>query len=205
MNIMRVLVIANDLLTRVGLAALLNQQVDVVGQIPAGEHLADDLIVYRPDAVVYDLGYEPQLDGLESLIDLPLVVLLPDADAVSGVVTALNGGVYAILQREADAAWMMQALDTVTEGLIVFDPALIEPLTARAETPIEPLLENLTPRESEVLQYLAEGLANKAIAQTLGISHNTVKFHINAIFTKLNVQSRTEAVVRATQLGLIIL
>lgn len=202
---MRVLVIANDLLTRVGLAALLTQQVDVIGQIPAGENLADDLEVYQPDVVVYDAGYDPHLDCLETLSDLPLVVLLPDGEVVSAVIAALNGGVYGLLQRESTTDWIIQALETVAEGLLVFDPILIEPLTARIDTVIEPLLEQLTSRESEVLQYLAEGLANKAIAQTLGISPNTVKFHINAIFSKLTVQSRTEAVVRATQLGLIIL
>ena len=65
--------------------------------------------------------------------------------------------------------------------------------------------QELTPRELEVLQLLAEGLANKAIALQLDISEHTVKFHVNAILAKLGVQSRTQAVVRATRLGLIIL
>ncbi len=65
--------------------------------------------------------------------------------------------------------------------------------------------EALTPREREVLQLLAEGLANRAIAQRLAISEHTVKFHVNAILGKLNAQSRTEAVVRAARLGLLIL
>jgi DNA-binding NarL/FixJ family response regulator len=67
------------------------------------------------------------------------------------------------------------------------------------------MAEELTPRELEVLQQLAEGLANKAIAQRLGISEHTVKFHVNAIMGKLGVQSRTAAVVRATRLGLVVL
>jgi two-component system nitrate/nitrite response regulator NarL len=65
--------------------------------------------------------------------------------------------------------------------------------------------EELTAREREVLQLLAEGLPNKAIAARLTISEHTVKFHVNAILTKLGVQSRTEAVVRAVRLGLIML
>jgi len=65
--------------------------------------------------------------------------------------------------------------------------------------------ESLTSRELEVLQYLAEGLPNKAIALKLGISEHTIKFHVNAILGKLGAQSRTEAVVRASRLGLIIL
>jgi two-component system nitrate/nitrite response regulator NarL len=66
-------------------------------------------------------------------------------------------------------------------------------------------VEDLTPRELEVLQLLAEGLPNKAIGLRLSISEHTVKFHVNAILGKLGAQSRTDAVVRATRLGLIIL
>jgi DNA-binding NarL/FixJ family response regulator len=65
------------------------------------------------------------------------------------------------------------------------------------------LLEELTPRELDVLSLLTEGLTNKAIAQRLGISEYTVKFHVNTIFRKLGAQSRTEAAVRAARLGLI--
>ena len=67
------------------------------------------------------------------------------------------------------------------------------------------LAEELTPRETEVLELMADGLTNKAIAQRLGISDHTVKFHVNAILGKLGAQSRTEAVVRATRLGLLFL
>jgi len=63
----------------------------------------------------------------------------------------------------------------------------------------------LTPRENQVLQLLAQGMTNKAIALDLGITDHTVKFHVNAIMGKLGAQSRTEAVVRATQLGMIAL
>jgi len=66
-------------------------------------------------------------------------------------------------------------------------------------------VEELTPRERHVLQLLAEGLPNKAIADRLGISEHTVKFHVSAIMSKLGAQSRTEAVTRAARLGLIIL
>ena len=68
-----------------------------------------------------------------------------------------------------------------------------------------PEADRLTARENEVLQLLARGLTNRAIAQALGISQHTVKFHVNAIMSKLHAQSRTEAVVRASQLGLIVL
>jgi DNA-binding NarL/FixJ family response regulator len=69
----------------------------------------------------------------------------------------------------------------------------------------EPLIEDLTGREREVLGLMAEGMSNKTIALRLEISEHTVKFHVNAILRKLGAQSRTEAVVRATRLGLILL
>ncbi len=78
-------------------------------------------------------------------------------------------------------------------------------LSAQPEASGDRPVEDLTPRELEVLQLLAEGLANKAIAQRLGVSDHTIKFHVNAILGKLGAQSRTEAVVRATRLGLIVL
>jgi DNA-binding NarL/FixJ family response regulator len=70
---------------------------------------------------------------------------------------------------------------------------------------VESPIEELTPRELAALRLLAEGLPNKTIALRLGISEHTVKFHVNAILGKLGVASRTEAVVRATRLGLILL
>jgi DNA-binding NarL/FixJ family response regulator len=116
------------------------------------------------------------------------------------LIAASGGG---LLLRDSTPDQLYAALNAAILGLFVFDPVLAR-LPAADSLP-EPLAEALTPREMEVLQLLAEGLANKMIAQQLGISDHTVKFHVNAILSKLNAQSRTEAVVRATRLGLIIL
>jgi DNA-binding NarL/FixJ family response regulator len=89
--------------------------------------------------------------------------------------------------------------------LIALDPALADVVQPSRDLLPQPPAEELTPRELEVLQLLAEGLSNKAIAYRLDISEHTVKFHVNAILGKLSAQSRTEAVVQATRLGLIIL
>jgi DNA-binding NarL/FixJ family response regulator len=84
---------------------------------------------------------------------------------------------------------------------------VVDPVVAGAVFPARPRPpeEDLTAREREVLSLVAEGLPNKAIALRLGISDHTVKFHINAILSKLGVQSRTEAVVRAVRLGVLVL
>jgi DNA-binding NarL/FixJ family response regulator len=104
-----------------------------------------------------------------------------------------------------DTDKLVAAAQAVANGLVVVEPKLTVSLLPATESDDFIPDEQLTPREMEVLQRLAEGLTNKAIAQELGISEHTVKFHVNAIMGKLQAQSRTEAVVRATRLGLILL
>jgi DNA-binding NarL/FixJ family response regulator len=210
---MQVLVVAEQLLVRSGLAALLASQdeLEIVGQV-SGLTLTDDIELYRPDAVVLDLGYpvgeqnSSRLERLESLTDVPTVILVSGPEDASTVVDSTEEGTaYGLLLRETSPDMISAALWSVAAGLITIDPMLASTLIVPEATPDEPVLEALTPRETEVLQLLAEGLPNKLIAQQLAISPNTVKFHINSILTKLNAQSRTEAVVRATRSGLIIL
>lgn len=216
MTDLRLLVIADNLLARAGLAALLTENSDfaVVGQVAGFANLADDLEVYRPDVLVWDFGWEPQRaqEHLTDLLDelgqsnlLPVVVLLPDeehaADVAGQLASIAAGG---LLLRDAEPVQLVGAIGAAAQNLLVFDP-LLTPRPTRQDVLPDAPVEDLTPREQQVLQLLAEGLANKMIAQRLGISDHTVKFHVNAIMTKLNAQSRTEAVVRATRLGLIML
>jgi DNA-binding NarL/FixJ family response regulator len=97
------------------------------------------------------------------------------------------------------------AIVAALRGLYVLDAAARE---AAFEPRAEPAIfsgEALTPREAEVLALLAEGLPNRRIATRLGISENTVKFHVNALLDKLDADTRTEAVVRGARLGLVLL
>ena len=89
-------------------------------------------------------------------------------------------------------------------GLVVSDPSLAPP-TAPLPIAASGPLPQLTQREGEALRLLAEGLPNKAIADRLGISEHTVKFHVNSLMGKLGAQSRTEAVTRATRLDLLLI
>jgi two-component system nitrate/nitrite response regulator NarL len=105
--------------------------------------------------------------------------------------------------RETSARALGAAVRAVQAGLVVVDPALATAvIPSRDRTP---LAEDLTAREQQVLQHLSEGLANKEIAAKMHISDHTVKFHVNAILSKLGVTSRTEAVVQAAKRGLVIL
>ena len=207
---LRVLVIADDPLARAGLTMLVEQQpgLEVVARIGGAASLADDLAVFAPDIIIWDLGWPPDLaDRLEQLASLPedappVVALLPDSDATT---EAWSAGAVGLLLRDASPEQLVGALTAAAQGLIVMTPDLVDTLLpTQSATELLPD-EELTPREIEVLRLLVEGLSNRAIASRLDISEHTVKYHVNAIMSKLNAQSRTEAVVRAARLGLIAL
>jgi DNA-binding NarL/FixJ family response regulator len=206
---LRVLIISNDALARAGLAALLREQpgCEVVGQIPTGEGFPHQRDVFAPDVALLDPGWEGA--GLDDLADdalasesCPVVALAAEA-AQAGLLW--SAGAAGLLSREASGERIAAALWAVSAGLVVVDPAFSEAVLRPAPPDIAAPAEELTPREMEVLRLLVEGLSNRAVAQRLGISEHTVKFHVNAIMTKLGAQSRTDAVVRATRLGLVIL
>jgi two-component system nitrate/nitrite response regulator NarL len=204
----RVLIVADDPLARAGLAAMLADQPDytVVGQVGPEPDLADDISAYVPDVILWDLGWDPS-PGRTPLLHpgnaLPpiLALLADDAQAAD----AWGSGAQGLLLREADGEKVAAALYAVAQGLVLIDPPLAPYLLPDRDREDDLLIEALTPREEDVLHLMADGLSNRAIALRLGISDHTVKFHVNAILGKLGAQSRTEAVVRATRLGLLIL
>jgi DNA-binding NarL/FixJ family response regulator len=127
-------------------------------------------------------------------LDVPLLVLLSDgADAFEVIAAGARGAI----SRHSSPSRIHAALRAIDEGLIVIDR---EP--ARDS---EPLIDPLTAREQDVLALLAAGLTNKEIASRLGITDHTVKFHVNAILAKLGAETRTEAVVHAAKLGIVVL
>lgn len=205
---LQVLIIAGDPLARAGLAMLLGNQpgYHIAGQINGTAESLVDLAVYQPDVILWDLGWNPeeQLDQAGELTEdgFPILALLADETLAA---EAWRAGLRGLLLRNTELQPLLAALQAVGQNLIVLDPALVEYLTPAGNPPTDQLVEPLTPRELEVLHLLAEGLPNKAIARQLDISDHTVKFHVNALMNKLNAQSRTEAVVRATRLGLILL
>jgi two-component system nitrate/nitrite response regulator NarL len=208
METLRVLVVSDDPLARTGLALLLKGQegLTVAGQVGVDDDWPDTRLEGVLDAAVWDLGLGARF-GLERLRGMgpsapPAVAVVADElDARE----ALAAGARAALPRDADGESLAAAIRAVVQGLIVLDDSFAAALLR--DTPAAPsdLIESLTPREAEVLQLLTQGLPNKAIAQRLGISDHTVKFHVNAILGKLGVQSRGEAIVQAVRLGLVAL
>jgi DNA-binding NarL/FixJ family response regulator len=211
MGEVRVLVVANDPLARAGLAALLAQtDCQVVGLVAGDTTLPVEFRHYQPDVALWDLGWDPTVHAeatIELVADLvqaglPVVALLPDS---AHAIELWGAGASGLLDRNTDAESLTAALQAAVAGLRVLDRFVALSMMPARESAHDLMVEELTPRETEVLQLLADGLTNKAIAQQLGISEHTVKFHVNAILGKLGVQSRTEAVVRATRLGLLLL
>jgi two-component system, NarL family, response regulator YdfI len=134
-------------------------------------------------------------------------VVLVEAVSSAWLSEILHSSIRGVLPQTAAAAEIIAAIEAVAAGLTVLHPDLMELLLSRlaiAPRPI-PTAQPLTPREVEVLEMLAEGLGNKAIAKRLNISEHTVKFHVGSIFSKLNASSRTEAVAIGARQGLILL
>lgn len=210
----RVLVAASSEIMRAGLEALLatSAALAVVGSSTSITALGEQVEDLQPDVVLLEL----ELQDDETLAALPTLGTGPDppalvilVDDVQGALTAeaLRSGVRAVLPRQALASEIVAAVEAAAAGLLVLHPdaidSLLPVLQAAPHGPPSAPNQALTPRELEVLTMMAEGLGNKGIAWSLGISEHTVKFHVSSIFAKLNASSRTEAVTLGIRQGLL--
>lgn len=213
---LRVLLVSDDPLVRAGLSHMLDAVVDESPSLRlelarAFDDVHGAFAALSPDVTLADLGVD--LDAARArlrevgALERPVVVLVPpglDAQEV------LAQNVRAALSRGAEASAIRAALFAAAAGLVVLDPSLlVEPLrvaaSARRAAASAPRAQELTAREMEVLQLLTEALPNKLIADRLGISDHTAKFHVNSVMSKLSAGTRTEAVVRAARLGIVTL
>lgn len=202
--VLRVVVAGCDPLARAGLLAMLESvpTLHIAGDFAVDDYLRSRVRVAAPDAIVIDGG--PKAEDVAEVareLEIPSVVLLTD---VRDAAVLQRAGVRGLLMRTAAAAQIESALQAVAEGLTVFDAVVARTAAPQSRGDVT-LEEPLTHRELEVLQLLAGGLTNKEIAQRLGISDHTVKFHVNAILGKLGVETRTEAVVHAARLGIVVI
>ena len=206
----RVVVLAGEPARRDRLAAEVDALPDTV-LVASGEPDPDEVADLPVDVVLWDLGgaisdARAQLTRAGGF-DLPVLMLGPPGLAAE----ALAAGAGGFVHRDITGSSLRAALEAVARGLRVTDePGRLGLDPADRSGPPEDRsedgpTEDLTPREMDVLQLLAEGLPNKEIAGRLGISEHTVKFHVNTILAKLDARTRTEAVTRAARQGLIIL
>jgi DNA-binding NarL/FixJ family response regulator len=199
----RVLVVARSAERRRALRARLGEEVD-----SEAEDLSAALRQVQARSVVI-LEMDGELaEAASKLTEYgAAVVVLSENAEPEWVAHQLAGGAKGVLRRNCDEQQLAAAVRAACAGLTVLEAdtleALLRPPLESIE--LEPGEEALTPRETEVLRLMTEGLSNREIASVLGISEHTVKFHITSIFGKLGSASRTEAVTEGIRRGLILL
>jgi DNA-binding NarL/FixJ family response regulator len=210
----RVLVVDDHELVRAGLRSMLAgaADLDIIGE---AANTADALTLceqLRPDLVLMDIRIGDQ-NGLEAIPTIQQlcpetkILMFSIYDDPSYVVRAISAGAVGYVLKDVTKQELIEALHQALRGEVVLDPGLtyqlVEDLIAIRDTPVAPLVEPLTSREFDVLRLLVSGQTNPQIAAMLGIGRGTVKSHVQRIIAKLGVTDRTQAAVRAVQLGLI--
>jgi DNA-binding NarL/FixJ family response regulator len=191
----RVAVRSDDPLVRAGLERLLGDDgLETVGP----EDDAADAVLWDPGP-----GDDAVLDRLGEIeaIDAAVVALLPGA---SHAAAAIAAGARGVLVRDRIGPGVASAVRAVACGLTVLDTDLADTLLP-APRPRRGAIDELTARERQVVDLMSRGLSNRGIADALGISEHTAKFHVNGVLAKLGAATRTEAVVEALRLGLVML
>ena len=209
----KVIIIDDHTLFREGLQRLLvRHEIDVVSSVSNGEDGIKSIKKLEPDIVLLDLRM-PNVNGIDVLKNirehnksLP-VVMLTTSDDEKDLIEAFRNGASGYLLKDMEPDDLVVALRDVLKGETIVAPNLVQILAKfhqgdDTEINITNLIATLTPRESEILELLAEGQSNKLIAKNLGISDGTVKLHVKSILRKLEIHSRVEAAVIAVEHGL---
>lgn len=204
----RLLIVDDHELAREGLkSAFIRGGMDVVGAARDGTEALNMIAEHEPDLVVLDIRLGDGMDGLgvarevSKLPEAPKVMMLTLHDDPDYVRAALDAGATGYVLKDASLDELCDAARQVMAGGTAIPAALLSSLLARPErrNDDELALSRLTPRERAVLDHVAEGMTNKAIARELSISPATVKAHVERLIAKLGVADRTQAAVLATR------
>ncbi len=209
---MKVLVADDHSLFRDGIISLLEAAgFEVVCQVGDGQAAVVETLRLRPDLVLMDISM-PKMSGLEALRQIKAampetqVVMLTVSDEDADLFEAIKGGAHGYLLKDLNANDFLEMLDGLQQGEAAITRKTAKRLMegfAASSQPDQDVDQELSDREIQILQLIAEGLSNKGIAQKLSISEHTVKYHLKNIMQKLGVQNRTEAVAFAIRAGLI--
>jgi DNA-binding NarL/FixJ family response regulator len=213
----RLLIVDDQELVRTGFRLFLETQDDleVVGEAGNGLESIELASQLRPDVVLMDIRM-PGMDGVETTARLtaaaieppPRVLILTTFDLDEYVFGALRAGAAGFLLKDAPRERLLEAIRVVHGGEALLSPSitrrLIEDFAARTD-PLQPppSLEQITPREREVLVLVARGLSNGEIAERLVVTEATVKSHVGSILMKLDLRDRVQAVVFAYEHGIV--
>ena len=220
--VVRIVVADDHQVVRTGFAALLDTQPDfaVVGTADDGAEAVRVCRELSPDVVLMDVRM-PVMDGIEATRQLtesgrdrspgPRILILTTFDLDSYVYDALCAGASGFLLKDVTAERLFEAVRVIAAGEALLAPAVTRRLISeftrlrpRPEAPAAGALATLTPRETQVLRLVAEGLSNPEVAARLVVTEETVKTHVSRILTKLALRDRTQAVVTAYELGLVV-
>ena len=198
MNKTTVLIIDDHAILRMGLASLLNAKngIEVVGDAANGKTGIQKILKLHPDVVIMDLMM-PGMDGTETTRQLlakapeSKVLILTTFGTSDGITHAIEAGAKGAIMKNCDFSELVTAIRTVARGEDYLSPEVRRIITR--DPPIAPL----SPRQTEILQSIVRGLSNPDIAKQLGISLDMVKEHTEALFQKLGVANRPEAVAIA--------
>ena len=194
----RILIADDHEIVRTGLSLVLGYQEDftVVGQASDGSEAVQLARTLHPDLVILDLMM-PNMDGAQAtraiLADNPQarIVILTTYATSAEIINALDAGASGALSKDTSNTDLVQALHDILAGKHVLSPDIKDLIQ------VNDTANRLTPRQREILGYLAKGLSNHEIAQLLDIGEDGVKFHLRSLFAKLGAATRTEAVAVA--------
>lgn len=200
----RILVVDDHFMVRMGLCASLNVEPDmeVIAEVGSGQSAVDAYRKHRPGLVIMDVRL-PGLSGADATAAIvhefpdARVLMLSTHSGEEEVYRALQAGARGYVLKSVMREELLRAIREVCNGRRYLDPAVV-PLLAQREGH-----RSLTGRELEVLRMVAKGLGNKEIAAALNIAEVTVKLHVSHVLEKLNVKDRTEAATAALQRGII--
>ena len=214
----RVLLVDDQALFREGLETLLSvhQDIQVVGQASNGQEAVEVAAKVHPDVVLMDVRM-PVLDGvgatrrLKKALPQCRVIVLTTFDDDEYVFDALRAGAVGYLLKDVASAQLVEAIRATARGESILQPSVaakviteftrVSSMVPAAQ--MERLIEPLSERESEILGLIATGASNKEIADQLFIAEGTVKNHVTHILGKLGVRDRTQAALKAKELGLL--
>jgi DNA-binding NarL/FixJ family response regulator len=215
----RVLIADDQRLMREGLRTLLELEPDlaVAGEVGDGQAALDAYAALRPDVVLMDVRM-PVMDGIEATRHLLArwpggqVIILTTFNEDALVFDGLRAGARGYLLKDASGQELAQAIRTVAAGGALVEPSLVRKVLAefarlapqaRPADEASGLSEPLSDREQEVLRLVGRGLTNREIATQLFLAEGTVKNYVTVVLQKLNVQDRTQAALRAREMGLL--
>jgi DNA-binding NarL/FixJ family response regulator len=215
----RIVVADDHQVVRAGFAGLLGTQPDflVIGTAPDGAEAVRVCRELRPDVVLMDVRM-PGMDGIEATRQLatawpggPRILILTTFDLDDYVYDALRAGASGFLLKDVTAERLFDAVRVIAGGDALLAPAVTRRLISefarqrpQPDTKPAAALAALTPRETQVLRLVAEGLSNAEIGARLVVTEETVKTHVSRVLSKLGLRDRTQAVVTAYESGLVV-